>query len=65
MTFTDMGSYLILNPYEIPYLPLNFVPLITNHPVYIQDAHNFALYLGDVCSKNYIPEMHENWVMAK
>ena len=33
MTFGDMGSYAILNPYDVLYLPLKFVPLITNHPI--------------------------------
>ena len=35
MTFGDMGSYEILNPYDVPYLSLKFVPLITNPPVYV------------------------------
>ena len=34
MTFGGMGSYAILNPYDVPYLPLKFVPLITNHPYF-------------------------------
>ena len=35
MTFGDKGSYAILNPYDALYLLLHFVPLITNHPVYV------------------------------
>ena len=33
MTYGDMGSRAILNPYDPPYLPLKFEPLITNRPV--------------------------------
>ena len=29
MMFGDMGSYAILNPYNVLYLPLKFVSLIT------------------------------------
>ena len=32
--FGHMGYYAILNPYDVSYLPLNFVPLILNHPVH-------------------------------
>ena len=34
MTFGDMDFCAILNPYDVPCLPLNFVSLILNHPVY-------------------------------
>ena len=33
MSFEDMGSYAVLNPYDVSYIPLKFVPLILNHPV--------------------------------
>ena len=35
MTFGDIGSNAILNPYDVPYLPLKFVPVILNHPVHV------------------------------
>ena len=42
MTFGGIGSFAILNAYDVPYLPLKFVPLITNHPVYmLNDYSNF------------------------
>ena len=40
MVFTDMGSYAILNPYDMPYLSLKFVSLTSNHPVNINTNNN-------------------------
>ena len=34
MAFVVMDSYAIPNPYDVSYLPLEFVPIILNHPVY-------------------------------
>ena len=43
MTFGDLRSYAILNPYDVPYNLLKFVPLITNHPIYSEAQTFFEL----------------------
>ena len=38
-----MGSHSILKPYDVPYLPLKFVPLILNHPAYMYSPLKFLI----------------------
>ena len=44
MTFGDLRSHAILNPYDVPHLPLKFVPLITNHPVHLKKSFVITLF---------------------
>ena len=40
MTLGDIGSYIFLNSYDVPYHPLKFVLWIQRHPVY--NSSSFA-----------------------
>ena len=48
-----MSSYAILNPYDMSYLPLIFVPLILNYPVY----NHFGIFMDNECQMKTLPDL--------